>query len=121
MTNLIHELIHSGADRTPDAAVLRDGRNELSYGMLASEIYQAANLFLGLGLARRDRVAVYMDKRIDTVVAMFGAAAAGGVFVPVNPLLKAEQVAYFARLQRADSGDDIGASGITAPGIGRLP
>ena len=25
---------------------------------------------------------------------MFGAAAAGGVFVPVNPLLKPEQVAY---------------------------
>ena len=28
---------------------------------------------------------------------MFGAAAAGGVFVPVNPLLKAEQVAYILR------------------------
>ena len=25
---------------------------------------------------------------------MFGAAAAGGVYVPVNPLLKAEQVGY---------------------------
>jgi acyl-CoA synthetase (AMP-forming)/AMP-acid ligase II len=31
------------------------------------------------------------------VVAVFGAAAAGGVFVPVNPLLKPEQVAYILK------------------------
>jgi acyl-CoA ligase (AMP-forming) (exosortase A-associated) len=35
-----------------------------------------------------------MEKRIENVAAMFGAAAAGCVFVPVNPLLKPEQVAY---------------------------
>jgi len=39
-------------------------------------------------------VAVYMEKRIENVAAMFGASAAGCVFVPVNPLLKPEQVAY---------------------------
>jgi acyl-CoA ligase (AMP-forming) (exosortase A-associated) len=33
-------------------------------------------------------------KRFETVVASFGAPAAGAVFVPVNPLLKAEQVAF---------------------------
>jgi acyl-CoA ligase (AMP-forming) (exosortase A-associated) len=37
---------------------------------------------------------VYMEKRIENVAAMFGAAAAGCVFVPINPLLKPDQVAY---------------------------
>ncbi len=46
------------------------------------------------GLGRGERVAVYLEKRVENVVAMFGAAAAGGVFVPVNPLLKPEQVGY---------------------------
>src|SRR5690606_24724279 len=36
-------------------------------------------------------------KRLETVTALYGAAAAGGVFVPVNPLLKPEQVAYILR------------------------
>jgi non-ribosomal peptide synthetase component F len=46
------------------------------------------------GIERGERVAVYLEKRIENVAAMFGAAAAGAVFVPVNPLLKPEQVAY---------------------------
>ena len=31
------------------------------------------------------------------MIASFGAPAAGGVFVPMNPLLKPEQVAFIAR------------------------
>ncbi|MEN6585601.1 MAG: acyl-CoA ligase (AMP-forming), exosortase A system-associated [Sulfuricella sp.] len=94
---LVHELIlqHTGAASRQIA--LRDGGQEITFAALANEIACAANLFLGLGMDRRDRVAVYMDKRIDTVVAMFGAAKAGGVFVPVNPLLKPEQVAHILK------------------------
>ena len=54
----------------------------------------AAAALLGAGVGPRERVAVYLEKRIENVAAMFGAAAAGAVFVPVNPLLKPEQVAY---------------------------
>ena len=43
---------------------------------------------------RDDRVAVYLEKRIETVESICGASAAGGVFVPINPLLKPQQVAY---------------------------
>ena len=48
-------------------------------------------------LARGDRVAIWLDKRIETVVASFAAPAAGGVFVPINPQLKPEQLAYILR------------------------
>jgi acyl-CoA ligase (AMP-forming) (exosortase A-associated) len=69
----------------------------LSYGTLAKMVSQAAQAMLGLGLARHERVAVYLEKRPETVAAMFGAAAAGGVFVPINPLLKPDQVAYILK------------------------
>ena len=55
---------------------------------------------LGLEIGRADRVAVWLDKSPETVVACFGAAAAGAVFVPVNPVLKPMQVAHVL----ADSG-----------------
>ena len=47
-----------------------------------------------MGLERAERVAVYMPKQLETVVGLFGAAAAGGAFVPVNPVLKPAQVGY---------------------------
>jgi acyl-CoA ligase (AMP-forming) (exosortase A-associated) len=47
-----------------------------------------------IGIGRGDRVAIWLDKRIETVVSVFGTSAADGVFVPINPLLRARQVAY---------------------------
>ncbi len=94
MTELIHDLLIRQAQRTPTNPALRSGGAEWSYQTLADAVQSAAAHYLDLGLARGDRVAVYLDKRPETVIALFGAAAAGGVFVPVNPLLKAEQVAH---------------------------
>jgi acyl-CoA ligase (AMP-forming) (exosortase A-associated) len=94
MTALVHELVAIAAQRTPDATALREAGADLSYRDLHADIGAAARLYLAHGLGRAERVAVYLEKRVDTVVALFGAAAAGGVFVPVNPLLKPEQVAH---------------------------
>ena len=94
MTNLIHELIFSSSVKAPAAVALKEGGRLLDYQSLSIEVALCSNLYLSLGLRRLERVAVYMEKRIDTVAALFGAAAAGGVFVPVNPLLKPEQVSH---------------------------
>ncbi|MFP5392971.1 MAG: acyl-CoA ligase (AMP-forming), exosortase A system-associated, partial [Gammaproteobacteria bacterium] len=94
MSDLVHDLIFRAARRMPAAEALAYGGQRLDYAALADAVRTAAAGFLGLGLGKRERVAVYLEKRIETVSALFGAAAAGGVFVPVNPLLKAEQVAH---------------------------
>ena len=94
VSHLVHELPLHAAERAGDADALLYQDQRLSYAELAHGIRRCAAAMLGLGLGRSARVAVYMDKRPETVVAMLGAAAAGGVFVPVNPLLKPDQVAY---------------------------
>jgi len=97
MTDLVHELLIESAERAPGAHALAYQHSELDYATLASEVLKCSAALLELGLPRSARVGVYMEKRLETVVAVFGAAAAGGVFVPINPLLKAEQVAYILR------------------------
>src|SRR4051812_24861799 len=97
VSHLIHELPLHAAERAGEADALLYQDLRLSYGELARGIRRCAAVMLDLGLNRSARVAVYLDKRPETVVAMFGAAAAGGVFVPVNPLLKPDQVAYILR------------------------
>lgn len=102
MTYLVHDFINRTASETPDAEALVHGSTRLRYAELADAVRLAAGGFRAAGSGRGDRVAIYLEKRIETVAAMFGAAAAGGVFVPVNPLLKPMQVAYI--LNDCDAG-----------------
>ena len=94
MNHLIHDSLFDSAERTPAAEALAYGDARCSYAQLAAQVRAVAACVLQARLAPGARVAVYMEKRIENVAAMFGAAAAGCVFVPVNPLLKPEQVAY---------------------------
>jgi acyl-CoA ligase (AMP-forming) (exosortase A-associated) len=96
-SNLLHELPLASAQRTPDALALSFDARSMPYAKLAMQMQAFAGGLAGLGLARAERVGIYLDKRFETVIAMFGAAAAGGVFVPLNPLLKPDQVAYILR------------------------
>jgi len=94
MPILIHDLIFESAARAPRAPALSCQGVPLGYQALARAVRDFASALLTLGLQRRERAAVYLEKREENVIAMFGAAAAGGAFVPINPLLRPEQVAY---------------------------
>jgi len=94
MTTLFHELVYQSADRNTSSVALIDQKRHLSYPALAEAVQLFAGALCTFGLNRGERVAVYLEKRLETVIALFGTSAAGGAFVPVNPLLKAEQVAY---------------------------
>jgi acyl-CoA ligase (AMP-forming) (exosortase A-associated) len=94
MADFVHQLVIESAERYPQRDALKYQDRVVTYAELASAVHGFASAVLDLGLARTERVAIYAEKRFETVIAMFGAAAAGGVFVPVNPLLRPEQVAY---------------------------
>ena len=96
-STLLPELIAMTTQRSPKAIALTSGTSHLSYGDLDSGVSQFAAGLLRLGLARCERVAIYLEKRFETVIASFGVPAAGAVFVPVNPLLKPEQVTFILR------------------------
>ncbi len=93
---LLHGLIARAAALTPDAAACTHGSDTWSYIRLHTATSAFAAGLLQLGLGRGERVGIWLEKRLETVVASFGAPAAGGVMVPMNPLLKPEQVAYIA-------------------------
>lgn len=94
MSDLVHDFIFETARRTPAAPALAYGAARLDYAALAQAVADASQALLGAGVRRAERVAIYLEKRIETVAACFGATLAGAVFVPVNPLLKAEQVGF---------------------------
>jgi acyl-CoA ligase (AMP-forming) (exosortase A-associated) len=94
---LLHDLIADSARAMPGATALHFADRRLRYDELAELIDGVANGLLALGLERGERVGVFLPKCFETVAAMFGTSRAGGVFVPINPVLKAAQVAHILR------------------------
>ncbi len=96
-SSLLSDLVRVAAGRYPGAIALTHGSQHLDYAALHGLVSAVASGLLALGLQRAERVAVYLDKRPEMVATCFGSAAAGTVFVPLNPLLKPDQVGYILR------------------------
>ena len=87
MSNLVHKLIYKSANQAPNLEALVYQGTRKDYAALSEEIENIASNLISLGLHRNERLAVYLEKRHETVTSLFGAAAAGGVFVPVLYLM----------------------------------
>jgi acyl-CoA ligase (AMP-forming) (exosortase A-associated) len=94
MRTRLHHLLVEAATRSGQAPAVTFRDVTLGYAELWAEAAAVAAGLHRLGLAPGERVAIYLDKRVETVAAVFGTSAAGGVFVPVNPLLRPGQVAH---------------------------
>jgi acyl-CoA ligase (AMP-forming) (exosortase A-associated) len=97
MRTQLHQIMSQMATRRPEAPALTIKDTTFSYRELWDDARAFAAGLAGIGLGRSERVAIYLDKRIETVASVFGTSAAGGAFVPVNPVLKAQQVGYILR------------------------
>lgn len=95
-TNL-HHLIEDRARSHPDTPAVTFKLETLTYDELWTQVRSVAAGFGELGVAPEQRVAVFLDKRIETVAAIYGASAAGAAVVPVNPLLRPAQVGHILR------------------------
>ncbi len=97
MNVLLHHLIEQSANNNPDKEALVFKNLAMSYAELAQYVEQVSRSLNALGLSRHERVAVYLPKHFETVIAFFATSKAGCVFVPVNPILKAQQVTHILR------------------------
>lgn len=94
MAYLLHELIEDQVNANPDAPALLFKDEHIDYARLKHAITGFANGLMEADIAPGERVAVYLPKQPEAVYGMFGAAAAGATFVPVNPVLKSKQVRH---------------------------
>ena len=91
---LLHEMPLRAAASWPKSEALTAGSVRCTYDDLGMAVSGLACGLLQMELTRGSRVAVFLEKRVEAVVTSFGVTAAGGVLVPVNPLLKAAQVVH---------------------------
>jgi len=92
--NLARLFTDTAADR-PEAIALRLDEQTFSYRQVAEASERVAGLLGAHGVRPGDRVAIMLPNVPEFAFVYYGALRAGGVVVPMNPLLKAREVAYY--------------------------
>ena len=78
----------------PDKAAVFSGGASLTFRQLHAEAVAAAQALASLGVSPGDRVGICMQKTLDQVVAILGVLWANAIFVPIHPVLHAEQIGH---------------------------
>jgi long-chain acyl-CoA synthetase len=91
-------LLEDAAERFPNRIACRYSRQQLTYTQLLDLSRRMAAVLRARGLQPGDRVGLLMPNIPEYVVALFGTWLAGGVVVPINPLLVPEEVTTLRHL-----------------------
>ncbi len=102
MTSLTAVLATAAADH-PDLPAVRLDDRVLTYSELQDAAGRATSLLTSAGIAPGDRVAVKLPNVPAFPIAFYGALGAGAIAVPMNPMLKSREVAYYL----GDSGSKV--------------
>src|SRR3984893_5097872 len=94
VTNLATYLVESSA-RFADRPAVRMDDLVMRYRDLDEASARLAGWLTGTGMAPGDRVGIMLPNVPAFAIAYYGVLRAGGVVVPMNPLLKEREVAYY--------------------------
>src|SRR6059036_4012950 len=96
----LHDRLREVAREVAMKPALIHGDRVVTYAELDAASDRLAGALARRGVARGDRVTLFMPNSIDFVVAFYGTLRAGGVVNPINAQSKEREV----RFQLADSG-----------------
>ncbi|MFE7621745.1 amino acid adenylation domain-containing protein, partial [Streptomyces sp. NPDC057496] len=117
-------LFERQAHATPHApAVVFDGRS-LSYAEFNEGANRLAHLLLADGIGRGDRVAVAIPRSVELITALYAVHKAGAAYVPVDPGLPADRIAFMiadARPALLLTTAELAGTLPPTPGTPRLP
>jgi long-chain acyl-CoA synthetase len=94
MTNIATDLT-STAQRSPEQSAIRIDGSSVSYAQLHAMAAKVAGQLRAAGIETGDRVAIILPNVPAFPVVFYGILLAGGVVVPMNPLLKSGEIDYF--------------------------
>lgn len=97
----VGDIVRRPAAKHPDKIAFIEGDRQISYRELDQRCKQFAHALLSRGLKKGDAVACLCVNSLDFIVAAYGIATAGLVWVPMNVLLKREQLDYI--LEKVDA------------------
>ncbi len=90
----IHELFEDQVANAPDAVAVTFGSKNLTYAELNARANQLAHRLRKMGVGPEVKVALYLDRCMEMVVAILGVLKAGGAYVPVDLAYPKERLSF---------------------------
>jgi amino acid adenylation domain-containing protein len=90
----VHELVRSIAERYPERTAIERGSRRVTYAELAARAAGLAGRLLAAGEPRGMRVGILAEDPFAVIPAILAVLEAGGVFVPLDPLLPERRLAW---------------------------
>ncbi|WP_179296118.1 MULTISPECIES: AMP-binding protein [unclassified Mesorhizobium] len=91
---LLHDYLAHSAGRLGDKVALVCGKQRVTYGELEARANAIATDLAASGVARGDRVMIFADNTVETVVSFWAVLKANAVVCIVNPLTKSDKLDY---------------------------
>ncbi len=96
----IHQLFQNQSKMAPEACALSYESQVLSYQALNIKSNIVASHLHAQGIGRHACVALFFERSIDMVVALFGVLKSGATYIPLDPIYPADRLSYI--LEDAD-------------------
>ncbi|WP_344407049.1 amino acid adenylation domain-containing protein, partial [Actinomadura nitritigenes] len=90
----VHELVARWARATPDATAVIAGSDRLTYAELEERANRLAGHLRGLGTGPETVVGLCLPRGVDLAAVSLAVWKAGGAYLPLDPALPAERLAY---------------------------
>jgi len=94
MAFLLHQLLSESAAKYPDKEAIAFRDRSMTYAELETETNRLAHTLSGIGVDRGERVGIYMNRCITSIVAVFGILKAGATYVPLDPMSPPSRLGY---------------------------
>lgn len=94
MAFLLHQLLSESASKYPDREAISFKDRSITYAELERESNKLAHALVALGIARGDRVGLYFDRGIESIISACGVLKTGAIYVPIDPSSPLRRVVY---------------------------
>jgi len=94
MVYLLQHLLMDSALKYPDRKAVVFGNESITYRELDEVTNQLAGTLIENGIKRRNRVGIYIDKSIQSIISIQGILKAGAVYVPLDPKAPPSRLSY---------------------------
>jgi len=91
---LVNEFLEKTTKRFPEKAALVYKNKRITYSEIEKSANSLANALINNDLQKQDRVAIYLENSVESVISIFGILKASGVFVVINPQVKSKKLKY---------------------------
>jgi len=92
--NTLPNFIENSANLFPNKEAFRFGKSSLTYTDLNHKTNQLAKHLVDSGVQKGDRVGIYMNRCLETAIAIYGILKAGAAYVPINPVAPRSRVQF---------------------------